>query len=289
MQSSRRRRLRPELGDSVLRVERDVTTPNGTRLRIDEAGDPRGRLVVQLEGHMAQLIATPQSYVDRLTELGMRVVRVDNRDVGGSDRFAGRPYALDAMADDVHGLIEVLGAPAVVCGRSMGGAIAQLLALAHPGDVLGLGLFYTFAKQSPSPPVPPPQPPPFADERSFVDWQSATVPWIAGSAHPYPPGFLDGLARRAWARGVDWSGFERQRLAMAGTEPWADRLAALGPHLPVAVVHGAEDPIVPVQAAYRLHELVPHSSLQVVPGLGHQQPPELDELFVAATRHAAHC
>ncbi len=275
--------------DSRTGLARDVVTSTGPLLRIAALGDPRGRLVVELEGHMAQLVATPASYVARLVEGGLRVVRVDNRDVGGSQRFPGSAYSLREMADDIHGLITVLDGPAVVCGRSMGGAVAQLLALAHPEAVDGLGLFYTFAKESPAPPTVSEQPPPFHDEPGFVRWQLDTVPWIAGSAFPYPPGFLDELARRAWARGVDWSGFERQRLAMAATEPWADRLPLLDPRLPVAIVHGAEDPIVPVRAAYRLHELVPHSSLQVVPGLGHQQPPELDDLFVAATRHAAGC
>lgn len=270
-------------------MERLVTTANGTLLCIDEVGDPRGPLVLQLEGHMAQLIATPASYCERLAARGLRVVRVDNRDVGRSQRFPGTDYSLIDMAEDVHGLLQVLGDPAVVCGRSMGGAIAQLLAIAHPDDVVGLGLFFTFAKEArPGEPVPISpssiSPAPFADEESFVAWERATLPGIAGTDHPFSDEYLDWIARAAWSRGVDWGGFERQRLAIAATGPWADQLVQL--RVPAAIVHGEQDSVVPVAGGLRLGELLPQASMHVVPGMGHQQPAALDELFVAATLQA---
>ncbi len=272
-------------------MERDVVATNGTRLRIDDFGDPSGTLILQLEGHMAQLIATPESYCRRLADEGFWVVRVDNRDAGGSQRFAGVDYTLTDLAEDVHGLVQVIGRPAVVCGRSMGGAVAQLLTVEHPEDVLGLGLFFTFAKHDPSPLPEPVRPAPFGDEESFVAWQQADLPGIAGSAHPFDPEFVDWHARTMWSRGVDWGGFERQRRAIALTPPWAHRLGDLSRdaagELPVAIMHGAEDSIVPVDAAYRLLEHIPHAQLHIVPDLGHQQPAALDELFVAATLAAA--
>lgn len=270
-------------------MERHVTTADGTLLCIDETGDPEAPLVLQLEGHMAQLIATPASYCERLAAHGFRVVRVDNRDVGRSQRFPGAAYSLADMVEDVHGLLRVLDRPAVVCGRSMGGAIAQLLAITHPQDVLGLGLFFTFAKEArPGEPVPTGPAPisaaPFADEESFVAWEHATLPGIAGSDHPYGAAYLEWVARTAWSRGVDWDGFERQRQAIARTQPWADRLVDV--RVPVSIVHGEQDPIVPVGAAHHLAELLPSATLDVVPGLGHQQPAALDGLFVEATLRA---
>lgn len=269
-------------------MERIVTVANGTRLCIDEIGDPAAPLVLQLEGHMAQLISTPQSYCERLAERGFRVARVDNRDVGRSSRFPGVDYRLRDMVEDIHGLLHVLGSPAVVCGRSMGGAIAQLLAIHHPEDVLGLGLFYTYAKSpaihGDAPPAPF-TPAPFVDERSFLIWERASLPAIAGSRHPYPPGYIEWLAPAMWARGVDWEGFERQRRAMGFEPPWANSLAAVD--VPTVIVHGDEDPVVPVEAGRRLHTLMPGSDLRVVRGLGHQQPDELEDVFVAATPAAA--
>lgn len=267
-------------------MERIVTVANGTRLCIDEIGDPGAPLVLQVEGHMAQLISIPRSYCERLAEHGFRVVRVDNRDVGRSDRFRGTDYRLCDMAEDIHGLVQVLEAPAVVCGRSMGGAIAQLLAIGHPKDVLGLGLFYTFAKQHQGRNAPTPgTAAPFHDEGSFLDWERNSLPAIAGSRYPYPPGDIEWLAATMWRRGVDWDGFERQRRAMDLEPPWADALGAVD--VPTVIVHGVEDPIVPVAAGRNLHALVLGSQLRVIEGLGHQQPPELDDVFVEATLAAA--
>lgn len=262
-------------------MERIIHCPNGTRLCIDEIGDPGGPLVVQLEGHMAQLVSTPLSYAELLADHGLRVVRVDNRDVGRSSRCPGQDYTLADLAADVHGLIGELGGPAVVCGRSMGGAVAQLLAIHHPEDVCGLGLFFTFAKEAPSPDPAPIGPAPFHDETSFLDWERQSLPGIAGSRHPFSDADITWLADTMWRRGVDWAGFERQRRAMGLEPPWAARLAEV--RVPTVVVHGAEDQVVPVAAARRLAELIPHAELSVVDGMGHQQPPALDDIFVDAT------
>lgn len=262
-------------------MEHVVTCANGTRLAIDEIGAPNAPLVLQLEGHMAQLVATPASYCARLADRGLRVVRVDNRDVGRSSRFDGSDYTLADMVDDVHGLLQVLGGPAVVCGRSMGGAIAQLLALTHPSDVRGLGLFFTFAKDAPWPPPAPIAPAPFTDLDSFREWERATLPGIAGPDYPFSTEDIDTLAETMWHRGVSWDGFERQRRAMGRPDPWAHRLGEIA--VPVAVVHGAADPVIPVAAAHRLAALLPGAELRIIDGLGHQQPPELDDVFVTAT------
>lgn len=263
-------------------MERLVTTAGGTLLCIDEVGDPEAPLVLQLEGHMAQLIATPSSYCERLAARGLHVVRVDNRDVGRSQRFPGVDYTLADMAEDIHGLLQVLGGPALVCGRSMGGAIAQLLAVTYPQDVRGLGLFFTYAKEGDAAGEPPPiGQAPFHDEETYVAWERATLPGIAGAHHPFSDAYVEWLARTAWGRGVAWDGFERQRRAMAFTPPWAERLADVD--VPVVIVHGDQDPIIPADAARRLGALLPGARLHVVPGMGHQQPIELDEFFVEAT------
>ncbi|GAB47275.1 alpha/beta fold hydrolase [Mobilicoccus pelagius] len=265
-------------------MERLVTCPNGTTLCIDERGDEDGPLVVQLEGHSAQLVSTPESFCDRLAGRGFRIVRVDSRDVGRSSRFDGVEYTLADMVEDVHGLLQTLGRPAVVCGRSMGGAIAQLLALTHPDDVRGLGLFFTFAKETVGPPPAPVTPAPFTDLPTYLDWERRALPTIAGPRFPFSPEYVTWHAETTWRRGVSWAGMERQRRAMGLQDPWADRLGRLD--VPVVVVHGTDDPVVPVAAAHRLGEFVSHADVRLVVGLGHQQPEELDDVFVAATRDA---
>ncbi|MGJ3509927.1 alpha/beta fold hydrolase [Enemella sp. A6] len=266
-------------------MERLITASNGTELCIDEFGDPEAPLVVQLEGHQAQLVSVPDSYCHRLADAGLRVIRVDNRDVGRSQRFSGVEYTLTEMAEDIHGLLQVLGRPAVVCGRSMGGAIAQLLAVHHPESVLGLGLFYTFTKHHHAGRIPPESSAPFTGPAQYRAWLQRSLPPIAGPDHPYSAEYLEWLARTQWARGVDWDGYQRQHRAMWREPAWAEALT--GVRVPVAIVHGAADALTPPANAELLARLLPQAELHLVPGLGHQQPEALDDLFVAATLHAA--
>lgn len=170
----------------------------------------------------------------------------------------------------------------MVCGRSMGGMVAQYLACAHPQDVAALGLFFT------RPPLPRTaalvgeQPdaaadPSFTDEGAFVAWELESLPGLAGPRYPFPPGYLEQLARAAWRRGVDTEGFARQARAMATTPDWSDRVRGL--RIPVTIIHGDADPVIPLRFAHDLVALLPQADLHVVPGMGHQQPPELDDLF----------
>ncbi|MBK7722123.1 MAG: alpha/beta fold hydrolase [Austwickia sp.] len=258
-------------------MERIVTVANGTRLCIDELGDPAGPLTVQLEGHMAQLVATPSSFCQRLADRGVHVVRVDHRDVGRSQRFPGVDYDLQDMAEDTHGLVAELGRPAIVCGRSMGGMIAQLLALTHPGDVAALGLFYTAAGSARAGQSDPEPMAEFPDLDAYTRWQATGLPGIAGPAYPASLTDIAEVSRRSWQRGVDAAGFTRQARALARTPDWRSRLAEIA--VPVTIVHGDADPVIPLPAAHELQALIPGSVLTVVPGMGHQQPVELDAFF----------
>lgn len=255
----------------------------GTRLCIDEHGEPGAPLVIELEGHLAQLVSVPPGYRDRLVDAGLRVVLVDHRDIGRSQRFPGSAYTLHDLVADTHALVGVLGGgPAVVVGRSMGGMVAQLLALIHPEDVGGLGLYFTAPAAAHASPDDPTRPrfagyPAFADEAAFTAWEHAGLPGLAGPAYPFAPGSIDALSRRMWARGVDPSGWTRQRRAMDATPPWSHRLPDV--RVPATVVHGRADAVVPLAAGERLAALLPDATLHVVPGMGHQQPPELDHFF----------
>lgn len=264
-------------------------------LCIARQGDPDGPLVIHLEGHRAQLISLPEPYLRALGEAGMDVVSLDHRDVGRSFR-ATSDYTLADMAKDVHELIGRLGRPAVITGRSMGGAVAQLLALTHPDDVAGLGLFYTYATgrgeetddtDLASAPefepatAPAPEPAPFHDLEQFIDYERGALPEFAGSRFPCEDEEITDLARRMWDRGVSWAGWERQRRAMAATEPWAHRLGEIS--VPTVVVHGAEDPVTDPAEGRRIAEAIPSADFHLIDGMGHQQPAELSELFAELT------
>lgn len=246
-------------------------------LCVDSFGTPGDPLIVNIEGHGAQLISTPASYCARLAKAGTHVVRFDNRDVGRSTRMS-KNYPLMDMVRDVHALINYFGSPAVVTGRSMGGAISQLLALHYPADVSGLGLFYTFSSPRP---LGAPLPAPFSDEATYRAWYKPNLRAIAGSAYPWDEGELDALTRENWRRGVSWQGMERQRQAMAVQAPWAQDLSKIG--VPTEIIHGTADVVVSPAEGKRLHHLIATANLQLVEGMGHGQPQALDDLFAQAS------
>ncbi|XVX20639.1 alpha/beta fold hydrolase [Actinomycetota bacterium] len=269
-------------------MEELITLGNGTTLCVDSLGDPEAPLALQLEGHMAQLVSTPEGYCQDLADNGFRVVRVDNRDVGRSSRFPDAAYTLEGMVEDVHALIEQLGgAPALVCGRSMGGMVAQLLALTYPQDVAGLGLFFSTARVGQSaagesgPSAAASDYPRFASEDEFVAFELASLADIAGPRYPFDDTYVEDLARTMWARGVDPDGWARQGHAIATTPDWSGLLGTLD--APAIVVHGDSDPVLPLESGRDLHERLPDSQLYVIEGMGHQQPEELDEWFVETT------
>lgn len=239
--------------------------------------------MIHIEGHGAQLISVPESYCQRLAQAGFQVIRFDNRDVGRSSRTPC-PYDLRDMANDVAALIANYGSPAVLTGRSMGGAIAQLVTLEHPELVAGLGLFFTYAKSVTSS-VSPLRDAPYNSAGEFKQWHFQQINKIAGSQYPWDHRQLTALVASCWRRGFSWEGLERQRQAMERTRPWAKRLEEI--KVPVSIVHGEEDRVIPVSAGKQLHRLIPQSRLHLVPGMGHQQPPQAEELFIRATLEAA--
>ena len=252
---------------------------------LQEFGDSGAPLMIHIEGHGAQLISVPKSYCQRLAQAGFHVIRFDNRDVGRSSRVP-HPYDLGDMANDVAEVIAAYGSPAIVTGRSMGGAIAQLLALEHPEMVAGLGLFFTYSKSAASA-VNPIRQAPYTSVSQFKKWHFGQINKIAGSKYPWDEQQLNDLVTNCWRRGFSWEGLERQRQAMERTEPWAKRLEEI--KVPVSIVHGEEDQVIPLAAGKQLHRLIPHSRLHLVAGMGHQQPSQAEELFIQATLEAAGC
>ncbi len=254
-----------------------VAAANGTRLCLQVFGEPDAPLQVQLEGYGAQLVNLSRRFCVRLAARGFRVVRLDHRDSGRSQRFPGATYDLRAPAEDVAGLIHVLSkSPAIVCGRSMGGMVAQLSALAHPELVGGLGLFYTAPRTSGG---AVPEPGPVLPEDPWVaDFVASTMP-LAGSGYPYDPVELAALGRLMYARDHDPTAKVRLARAMAATPDWSGRLGSL--RCRTAIAHGTEDPLIAPAAGVELASRIPGATLDLFAGMGHGQPPALDDRFVA--------
>src|SRR5438270_8327984 len=129
-------------------------TANGIQIEYETLGDPRAAPMLLITGLGAQLITWDDGFCEALVDRGFYVIRYDNRDSGLSDKmeaagladvmaaYAGNPnpaYTLDDLADDAVGVLDALNVPAAhIVGASMGGFIAQLVAINHPDRTLSL-------------------------------------------------------------------------------------------------------------------------------------------------------
>lgn len=277
---------------------------NGVRIEVDDQGPADGPVVLLIMGLGMQLIAWPQTMVQMLVRQGFRVVRFDNRDIGLSQGFdaagvpnmalAGlrhamhlpvhSPYSLADMARDALGVLDALDIEqAHVCGASMGGMIAQHLAAMAPERVASLTLMMTTSgsRRLPLPawrvrralmsrPMKP-----GAD--AAVDWIIQVLHLIGSPAYPSDPQALRARALESVQRAWRPSGSARQLLAVVAD---GDRSALL-PHIqaPTLVIHGVDDPLVPVACGKDLAQRIPDARADFIPGMGHDLPEELLQRF----------
>ncbi|MFF0494027.1 alpha/beta fold hydrolase [Nocardia sp. NPDC004068] len=242
-----------------------------------------GRAVLLLNGYGASGRVWPHD----LAECGRTVVRVDARGTGES---CGRTaaFTIADLADDARAVMLERGiATATVVGWSLGGMVAQELALRHPEAVDALVLVGT---------VPPS---PAMELRVLRTSLAIGNVVLRGSSD----GFLRALSDLG-GPGATHERPERMReiaTAMRGSRLtwWAPAMQGLaagawrGPErlrriaVPVTVLHGADDPIVPLANAHRLGELIPHARVEVLDGVGHLLPFEAADRFLAVVRGAA--
>lgn len=274
----------------------------------------QGPTVLLVMGLGAQMVLWPDDFCRGLVDRGFRVVRFDNRDVGESTRLdhlpapapreqLGRwalglpvraPYGLEDMADDAAGLLRELSVErAHVMGVSMGGMIAQLLAIRHPEQIATL----TSIMSSPGDRLSSLSRPralralfrPLPRTREQAQDSALELYRVIGS-----PGFaLDEAsirerAGRSFDRGPSPRGFLRQMAAVLAA---GDRRPALGRlRLPALVVHGTKDPLVPPRGGAQTARAIAGSRLLRIAGMGHDLPagawPRIFDAFEGMARSA---
>ncbi|HXA30011.1 MAG TPA: alpha/beta hydrolase [Candidatus Angelobacter sp.] len=247
---------------------------NGIDIEYEAFGDASAEPLLLIMGFGRQLIAWPDAFCTALADRGFRVIRYDNRDVGLTTT-SGAPYTLDDMADDAAGLLTALEITAAhVVGASMGGAIAQLLAIRRPEMALSLTSIMS-APDRPDQVGTDPQvlrrlaEPPAADRDGAID-RAVRMARVVGTQATFDEARVRDLAAREWDRDFSHDGPARHGQAMAAA---GDRTQALGRlSIPALVIHGEADPLVPVAAGRRTAEAIPGASLLVVPGMGHDLP-----------------
>jgi len=267
----------------------EAETGAGVRLAYQELGPADGSVVLLIAGLGMQLYFWPDSLCRALAEAGLRVVRFDHRDVGGSvrfedgrrfrDRFAaigrGEPvelaYTLDDLAADAVGLLDVLGvASAHVVGASMGGSVAQLLAIGCPRRVRSLTSIMSSSGESG---YGQPHPgamsallaPPLRSRDEVIAQQVELRRLLAADAFDEAVARAD--AARAYDRGYYPPGVGRHLLAALSAPSRAAGLRGL--RVPALVIHGEADPLVDISGGRRVAALVPGAEFLELSGTGH--------------------
>ena len=258
------------------------------RLAYESFGDPSHPLVLLLMGQGTQMLAWADPFCTRLAERGLHVVRFDNRDIGLSThlpRKGLRQYTLDDLAGDTLGLLDALGVHrAHLVGLSMGGMIAQLVAIGAPERVLSMTCI---GSSTGSRRVGRPKPALLRRlplRRSVSDRDGAgelfarIIAAIGSPAYPGDPERLRDLGARAFDRGSHPRGALRQLLAVIRAPDRTPGLRRV--QVPTLVVHGADDPLVHVSGGRAIADAVPGARLVTVPGMGHDLPPALWPLLI---------
>lgn len=271
----------------------------------ETTGDRADPTLVLVNGLGSQCLEWDPALRRMFADRGFHVVVFDNRDVGLSTHVdvavdmaavmagddSGVPYQLSDMAGDVVGLLDHLGVDrAHVLGMSLGGVIAQVVAIEHPDRVLTLTSIMSTTGE---PGVGAPSAEAFAalvapspsTREEAQDRRVARARIWASPAH-IDEARLRRLAGAAWDRDHDVTGPSRQMAAVVASDSRAEGLAALD--VPTLVVHGTADPLVHLSGGERTAELVPDAKLLIVEGMGHDLPPALwPEVVDAVTAHAA--
>jgi pimeloyl-ACP methyl ester carboxylesterase len=250
-------------------------------------GDLKNEAVVLINGLGSQLTRWPAPFCALLVAKGLFVIRFDNRDVGLSTWLEGEHYTTDDMAADCAAVLDAVGkAKAHIVGVSMGGMIAQVFAANHPERTLSLT---SIMSSSGNPDLPPPTPsagealmarPSDPSDPNFVADTVKRAETIGSPGYPWPAGALAARARAEAERAFNPRGVAHQ---MAAVRAGGDRRLKLAKiTAPTVVLHGADDPLVPVAAGRDTAANIKSAELIIIPGMGHDLPPALYETFVDA-------
>jgi len=282
---------------------------NGIEIEYELSGPEGGRPLLMIHGIGAQLIRWPPALCEAFHAAGFRTIRFDNRDVGLSSHLHGAPvpdiaavlaarkrgeapelpYTVGDMAGDAAGLLGAIGVErAHVLGVSLGGAIAQTLAVEHPARVASLNIVMATSNNPDLPPSRPEAmaaltaraPDPAEDEEAYLAAAVALARALGSPGYPADEATLRAGAREAGRRAYDPAGVARQTAASRGAADRRAALARLG--APTLVIHGADDPLIPLAAGQDIAAAVPGAWLLVLGGMGHDLPAPLFDVIVSA-------
>ena len=288
-----------------------IIRANGIDICYEIFGDANAEPLLLIMGLGAQMIHWDDDFCRQLAARGFRVVRFDNRDIGKSSHMSGgkrltplellklrflkipvaAPYKLSDMAQDTIGLMDKLGIKSAhVVGASMGGMIAQEIAITFPERVRSLT---SIMSTTGNPKVPPPTreaaavlmaPPPATKEEYFARF-AQTWKVLRNGSFPEDEALDPARARRTYERGLNPPGVGRQLRAILASGSRKARLRSV--KAPTLVIHGTVDPLVNPEGGKDTAASIPGAKLVMIEGMGHALPiPMWPEIIDAIDKHA---
>ena len=276
--------------------EMSKVNANGIQIEYETFGDESGRPLLLIIGLGGQLIWWDDDLCRELARGGHYVIRFDNRDTGLSTKLdeaavpdlaetfgkvmqgekISAPYTLDEMADDAVGLLDALEIQkAHICGMSMGGMIAQTIAIRHPSRILSLISIYS---STGNPELPQSKPDaiallisPAPEEReAYIKHMVAAFKTFTGSGFPVDEEWTRNIMARSYDRSFYPRGMARQFVAILAHGNRKPVLPSV--KVPTLVIHGTEDPLMPVECGKDTANAIPGAQLMLIEGMGHDLP-----------------
>lgn len=269
---------------------------NGIQIEYETFGEPDSPALLLIIGLSLQLIDWDEKLCHQLAQKGHYVIRFDNRDTGLSSKIeeAGvpdvmktieammkgetinPPYTIEDMAADSVGLLDALGIEkAHICGMSMGGMIAQTIALNYPKRVLSLISIFSDTGD-PEDPKPKPEvmgfflKPPPEEREAYIEFTIKLSHTLSGPGFTYDPEWLRKHMARAYDRSFYPQGVPRQLVAILTQKNRKPALGSLS--IPTLVIHGSDDPLVSVECGKNTAAAIPGAKLMIIEGMGHDLP-----------------
>lgn len=265
---------------------------NGIDIEYEQFGNPADRPLALIMGLGSQMVLWPRAFCERLAAAGHWVVRFDNRDVGLSTqlddagmpkifevlaareegRQADVPYLLSDMAADTVGLMDALDIDkAHICGLSMGGMIAQTIAIEHPHRVISL-ISMESTTGEPDLPAEPEvagaliKPIP-AEREAYIRYMLDLFRLFAGGSDQYDEETQREMSAMSYDRSVNPAGFARQFAAVVASGGRRRALASV--KVPALVIHGTADTLFPSEHGKDTADAIPGARFLLIKGLGH--------------------
>lgn len=271
---------------------------NKIEIEYETIGDTNSKPLLLIAGLGSQLLAWPDKMCENLANRGFFVIRFDNRDVGLSSKLVDAgipnfaeisaayargekpkvPYTLEDMANDAIGVLDTLNiAKAHVCGASMGGMIAQVLAYKHPSRILSLTIIMSTTG---NPELPQAKPEimaqffaPVPSEREAYIEETVRRDRLIYGTFSYDEQLGKEYRTKEYDRSYYPEGVMRQLAAMAVPGNIKPEITAI--RAPTLIIHGKEDPFYPVDAGKDIATAIPGAELLILDGMGHSFPREI--------------